>query len=61
MGTYEESEDEEGQSIRRPRTMGLKKALARQREQESALAKQLPLSELLSVEIEYDQEPWLER
>ena len=34
MGTYEESEDEEGQSRRRPRTMGLIKALAREREQE---------------------------
>ena len=37
MGTYGESEDEEGQSRIIPRTMGLKKALARQREQELAL------------------------
>ena len=57
MGTYEESEDEEGQSRRRPRTMGLKKVLARKREQESALAEQLSLSELLSMEIEYYWEP----
>ena len=61
MGTYEESEDEEGKSRRRPRTMGLKKALERQREQESALAEQIPLSEIIVMEIEYYREPWLER
>ena len=61
MGTYEESEDEEGQSRRRPRTMGLKKALAKQREQESSLAEQLPLDALLAMEIAHDWEPWLER
>ena len=54
MGTYEESEDEEGKSRRRPRTMGLKKALEKQREQESALAEKIPQSELLSMEIEHD-------
>ena len=41
--------------------MGLKKALARQREQDSSLAEQLPLSDLLAIEIDYDQNPWLER
>ena len=48
MGTYEESEDEEGQPIRRPRTMGLKKALARERELESTLAEKLSLNERLA-------------
>ena len=38
MGTYEESSDEEGQTRRRTRTMGLKKALAKQWEEESAQA-----------------------
>ena len=61
MGTYEENEDEEGQSRRRPRTIGLKKALAKQREQESTLVEQLPLDELLAMEIAHDREPWLER
>lgn len=61
MGTYEESEDEEGQSRRRPRTMGLKKALAKQREEESALGEQLPLYENLSMDIANEHEPWLER
>ena len=41
--------------------MGLKKALARQREKESTLVEQLPLSEMLAMEIEYDWDPWLER
>ena len=40
--------------------MGLKKALAKQREQESTLAEKLPLDELFSMEIAYDWEPWLE-
>ena len=61
IGTYEESSDEEGQSRRRPRTMGLKKALAKQREEESALAKQIYLNELLAMEIEHNRESWLER
>ena len=56
MGTYEESSDEEGQTRRRPRTMGLKKALAKQREEESAQAEQLSLQELLALEIEHDRE-----
>ena len=61
MGTYEESEDEEGQSRRRPRTMGFMKALTKQREQESSLAKKLSLDDMLAMEIAHDWEPWLER
>ena len=61
MGTYEESSDEEGQTRRRPRTMGLRKALAKQREEESAQAQPFPLTELLAMEIEHDRESWLER
>ena len=61
MGAYEESEDEEGQSRRMPRTMGLKKALAWEREQESAQEQQFPLTELLAMEIEHNRESWLER
>ena len=61
MGTYEESEDEEGHSRRRPRTMGLKKALEKQRENKSNLAEQLTLDEFLAMEIAHDREPWLER
>ena len=61
MGTYEESEDEKFQTRRRPRTMGLRKALEKQREEESALVEQLPLNELLAMEIEHDRDSWLER
>ena len=61
MGTYEESNDEDGQTRRRPRTMGLRKALVKQREEESAQAEQISLQELLALEIEHDRESWLER
>ena len=59
MGTYEESSDEEGQTRRRPRTIGLRKALAKQRQEELAHAEQLPHNELLAIEIENDRESWL--
>ena len=62
LGIFYESEDEEGQlSRRRPRTIGLRKALSKEKEKESALAEKLTPSELLPMEIEYDYEPWLER
>ena len=61
MGTYEESSGEEGQTRRRPRTMGLRKALAKQREEESTQAETNSLQELLALEIEHDMESWLER
>ena len=41
--------------------MGLRKALAKQREEESAQAEELSLHELLAIEIEHDRESWLER
>ena len=41
--------------------MGLKKEVAKQRAEESALAEQIHLHELLAMEIAHDQEPWLER
>ena len=59
MGTYEESSDEEGQTRRRHRTMGLRKALAKQREEESAQAQQFPLSEILANEFEQYRESLL--
>ena len=55
MGAYEESSDEEGQTTRRPRTMGLRKALEKQKEEESAQAQQFPLSEILALEIEHNK------
>ena len=37
LGTYDDIEDEEGKSRRRPRTMGLRKALAKEKEKEKTL------------------------
>ena len=41
--------------------MGLRKALAREREQESAQAQKFPLTKLLAMEIEHNIESCLER
>ena len=38
MGTYQEDEEEEGKARKRPKTMALRRALAKQREEESAQA-----------------------
>ena len=62
LGTFDEDEEEEEQlPRRRPRKIGLKKALAKEREQEVGLAKQLIPSELLSLEIGKDKESLLDR
>ena len=61
MGPYEESEGEEEQPGKRPKTMGLRKALAKQKEEELTLVEKLSLTELLAMEIEHDRESWLER
>jgi len=62
LGTPDDTEEEEDKFLKkRPRTIGLKKALAKETEQETALVEKLTPSELLSMEIEYDWEPWLER
>ena len=57
LDTHEDIEEEEEHlPRRRPRTIGLKRALAKEREQETTLEKHLTPSELLSMEIEYDRE-----
>ena len=62
LGTFDDSEDEEEHLPRkRPRIIGLKKDLAREREKEKELAEQVTPSELLAMEINYDRESWLER
>ena len=61
MGKYVDDEEEEEASRKIPRTMGLRKSLEKQREEESALAQQYPLTHLLAQEIENDKESWLER
>ena len=44
-----------------PRTIGLRKALAKEREEEFSLVEKIPIGELLDREIDFDREPWLER
>ena len=62
LGTFDNSEDEEEQlPRRRPRRIGLKKVLAKGKEQEIALAEQLTSSEFLAMEIDYDRKSWQER
>ena len=61
MGEFDDTEDEEQQIRKRPRTMGLRKALEKQREEEATLARSYPLTQLLAQEIENDKESWLER
>ena len=41
--------------------MGLRKALSREREQESALAEKLPLHAILAIEMDHNRKSWLER
>ena len=61
MGEFDDIEEEEQPVRKRPRTMGLRKALEKQREEEAALARSYPLTQLLAQEIENDKESWLER
>ena len=62
LGTFDDSEDEKEQlPWKRPRIIGLKKALAWEREKETELAEHLTPSEFLAMEISYERESWLER
>ena len=61
MGEFDDNEEEEQPMRKRPRTMGLKKALEKKKEEEAALVRSYPLTQLLTQEIENNREPWLER
>ena len=61
MGDFNDSEDEDQPRRKRPRTMGLRKALEKQKEEEVALLQSIPLTTLFTQEIENNQEAWLER
>ena len=61
MGDFDESEGEDQPRRKRPRTMGLKKALEKQKEEEDALLQSTPLTALFEQEIENNREAWLER
>ena len=51
MGEFNDSEDEYQPRRKRPRTMGLRRALEKQKEEEAALFQSLPLTTLLTQEI----------
>ena len=61
MGEFDDDEEEEEPIRKRPTTMGLRKDLEKQRQEEADLAQQYPLTQLLAQEIENDKESWLER
>ena len=61
MCEFEESEGEDQPRRKRPRTMRLKKALEKQKEEENALLQSTPLTTLFKQEIENNREAWLER
>ena len=55
MGEFDDDKEDEEPVRKRPRTMGLRKALEKQREEESALAQQYPLTHLLAQAIDNDK------
>ena len=62
LRNFDDSENEEEHLPRqRPRTIGLKKALVREREKEAELVEKNTPSELLAIEICKDRESCLER
>ena len=61
MGEFDESEDEDQPRRKRPRTMGLKRALEKQKEEEVALLQSTPPTTVFTQEIENNREAWLER
>ena len=61
MGELDESEYEDQPRQKRPRTMALKKALEKQKEEEATLLQSTPITTFFTQEIENNREAWLER
>ena len=61
MGEFDDTEEEEQPMRKRPSTMGLRKGLEKNKEEEVALVRSYPLTQFLTQEIENDKESWLER
>ena len=61
IGIFDEIEEEDQPRRKSPRTIGLKRALERQKEEEQALLQSTPLTALFEQEIENNKEAWLER
>ena len=56
IGDFDEDEEEDQPRRKRPRTIGLRRALEKQREEEQALFQSTPLIALLEQEIESNKE-----
>ena len=54
-------EQDEQASRGKPRTRGLKRALALERQKEAQIVDQLTLNEQLAIVINENREPWLDR
>ena len=61
MSESNDIEDEDQSRRKRPRTMGLRRALEKQKEEDVALFQSFPLTTLFTQEIEKNREAWLER
>ena len=61
MGEFYERKYEDQPRRKRPRTMGLKKALEKQKEEEDALLQSTPLTTFFTQEIENNRDAWPER
>ena len=61
IGDFDEGEEGDQPMRKRPRTIGLKRALEKQKEEEQAHLQSFPLIVLLEQEIEGNKEAWLER
>ena len=61
IGEFDEEEEEDQPRRKRPRTIGLKRALEKQKAEEQAHLQAFPLTALLDQEIEENKEAWLER
>ena len=61
IGEFDEEEEEDQPRRKMPRTIGLKRALEKQKEEEQTHLQAFPLTTLLEQEIEENKEAWLER
>jgi len=61
IGEFDDEEEEDQPRQKRPRTIGLRKALEKQKAEEKAQFEAFPLTTLFEREIEENKEAWLER
>ena len=61
IGEFDDEEEEDQPRRKRPRTIGLRRALEKQKAEEQAQFEAFPLTTLFEREIEENKEAWLER